>query len=49
MNTFLQDMGVTFRRDYATGRPRVNKEDSRLDREQKQRGEYYYIATEAEQ
>ncbi|MFX1490797.1 MAG: ribosome biogenesis/translation initiation ATPase RLI [Promethearchaeota archaeon] len=48
MNTFLQDMGVTFRRDHATGRPRVNKEDSRLDREQKQRGEYYYISTEAE-
>jgi ATP-binding cassette subfamily E protein 1 len=49
MNTFLQDMGVTFRRDYATGRPRVNKEDSRLDREQKHRGEYYYIATETEE
>ncbi|MFX1510148.1 MAG: ribosome biogenesis/translation initiation ATPase RLI [Promethearchaeota archaeon] len=46
MNTFLKDMGVTFRRDHATGRPRVNKEDSRLDREQKQRGEYYYISTE---
>ncbi|MFX1563663.1 MAG: ribosome biogenesis/translation initiation ATPase RLI, partial [Promethearchaeota archaeon] len=48
MNTFLKDMGVTFRRDHATGRPRVNKQDSRLDREQKQRGEYYYIATEDE-
>jgi len=48
MNTFLQDMGVTFRRDHATGRPRVNKEGSRLDREQKQRGEYYYISTEGE-
>ena len=48
MNTFLKDMGVTFRRDHATGRPRVNKEDSRLDREQKQRGEYYYISTEGE-
>lgn len=46
MNTFLKDMGVTFRRDYATGRPRVNKDDSRLDREQKQRGEYYYIDIE---
>jgi ATP-binding cassette subfamily E protein 1 len=48
MNTFLKDMGVTFRRDHATGRPRVNKEDSRLDREQKQRGEYYYISPEGE-
>ena len=48
MNSFLKDMGVTFRRDHATGRPRVNKEDSRLDREQKQRGEFYYISTEGE-
>ncbi|MDO8125045.1 MAG: ribosome biogenesis/translation initiation ATPase RLI [Candidatus Hermodarchaeota archaeon] len=48
MNIFLSAMGVTFRRDHATGRPRVNKEDSRLDREQKQRGEYYYISTETE-
>ncbi len=48
MNIFLSAMGVTFRRDHATGRPRVNKEDSRLDREQKQRGEYYYIGTETE-
>jgi ATP-binding cassette subfamily E protein 1 len=48
MNAFLKDMGVTFRRDHATGRPRVNKEDSRLDREQKQQGEYYYISTEAD-
>ncbi len=48
MNTFLRDMGVTFRRDHATGRPRVNKEGSRLDREQKQRGEFYYVGTESE-
>ena len=48
MNMFLKDMGVTFRRDHATGRPRVNKEDSRLDREQKQRGEFYYISTETD-
>ncbi len=44
MNSFLKEMNVTFRRDHATGRPRVNKQDSRLDREQKQRGEYYYVA-----
>jgi len=43
MNRFLCQMGVTFRRDHATGRPRVNKEGSRLDREQKRRGEYYYV------
>ena len=42
MNMFLKDMQVTFRRDPATKRPRVNKEDSKLDKFQKQVGEYYY-------
>ena len=42
MNTFLKDMNITFRRDSTTGRPRVNKEGSRLDRYQKSIGEYYY-------
>ncbi len=45
MNTFLKDMQVTFRRDPATKRPRVNKENSKLDRLQKQIGEYYYTRT----
>ncbi len=43
MNTFLKQMGVTFRRDPQTGRPRVNKEGSQLDSQQKASGEYYYI------
>jgi hypothetical protein len=38
MNSFLKDMKVTFRRDPNTGRPRVNKEGSRLDRLQKETG-----------
>ncbi|WP_457548910.1 ribosome biogenesis/translation initiation ATPase RLI [Archaeoglobus sp.] len=42
MNTFLADLGITFRRDEETKRPRVNKIGSRLDREQKAKGEYYY-------
>jgi len=42
MNGFLKEMEVTFRRDPDTKRPRVNKPDSRLDREQKQSGRYYY-------
>jgi ATP-binding cassette subfamily E protein 1 len=42
MNKFLSDLGITFRRDEDTTRPRVNKKDSRLDREQKAKGEYYY-------
>jgi ATP-binding cassette subfamily E protein 1 len=42
MNRFLRDVDVTFRRDPQTGRPRVNKPDSWLDRHQKSIGEYYY-------
>ncbi len=42
MNTFLEDINVTFRRDPETGRPRANKPESRKDREQKSKGEYYY-------
>ena len=44
MNTFLRIMEITFRRDPVTKRPRVNKEDSRLDRHQKKTGQYYYVA-----
>jgi len=43
MNTFLGAIQVTFRRDPSTGRPRVNKEGSRLDKYQKSIGEYYYL------
>jgi ATP-binding cassette subfamily E protein 1 len=42
MNMFLRMVDVTFRRDNDTNRPRINKPGSRLDREQKERGEYYY-------
>ncbi len=42
MNLFLEDVAITFRRDDVTNRPRINKLDSRLDREQKKSGEYYY-------
>jgi ATP-binding cassette subfamily E protein 1 len=42
MNMFLEEMEVTFRRDQDTKRPRVNKEGSRLDKEQKRTGKYYY-------
>ncbi len=41
MNLFLSNLGITFRRD-KTGRPRINKPGSYLDREQKSAGEYYY-------
>jgi ATP-binding cassette subfamily E protein 1 len=42
MNDFLSDLDITFRRDERTGRPRINKPDSQLDRKQKRAGEYYY-------
>jgi ATP-binding cassette, sub-family E, member 1 len=42
MNLFLKNVDVTFRRDNDTNRPRINKPGSRLDREQKEKGEYYY-------
>jgi ATP-binding cassette subfamily E protein 1 len=42
MNEFLANLDVTFRRDQRTGRPRINKPGSQLDREQKSAGEYYY-------
>ncbi|KPU62964.1 ATPase [Thermococcus sp. EP1] len=44
MNKFLANVGITFRRDPDTGRPRANKEGSVKDREQKEIGEYYYIS-----
>ncbi len=42
MNRFLKKMDITFRRDKTTHRPRVNKPGSVLDREQKEKGKYYY-------
>ncbi len=43
MNLFLSEVGVTFRRDPQTGRPRANKPGSALDREQRERREYFYL------
>ncbi|MFX0024878.1 MAG: ribosome biogenesis/translation initiation ATPase RLI [Candidatus Hermodarchaeota archaeon] len=42
-NTFLKIMGITFRRDSLTKRPRVNKIGSSKDQYQKRINEYYYI------
>lgn len=44
MNEFLKNLSITFRRDDSTGRPRVNKDLSRLDKMQKESGEYYYLS-----
>ena len=43
MNKFLKELGITFRRDAETGRPRANKPESVKDREQRSKGEYYYV------
>lgn len=43
MNTFLSQLGVTFRRDPSNYRPRINKLDSVLDQEQKRIGTYFYV------
>lgn len=47
MNRFLRELDITFRRDQS-GRPRINKPDSFLDREQKSLGEFYYYAQDEE-
>jgi ATP-binding cassette subfamily E protein 1 len=43
MNQFLKALSITYRRDENTGRPRVNKEGGRLDRMQKETGNFYYL------
>ena len=42
MNRFLKSLEITFRRDEKSLRPRVNKNDSRLDKTQKDSGNFYY-------
>ena len=43
MNHFLKALAITYRRDEVTGRPRLNKEGGRLDRTQKNTGDYYFV------
>ncbi|MCI4433689.1 MAG: ribosome biogenesis/translation initiation ATPase RLI [Nitrosopumilus sp.] len=42
MNRFLKSLDMSFRRDERSLRPRVNKLESRLDKEQKSAGNFYY-------
>ena len=42
MNNFLKMMNITFRRDNETYRPRINKMNSVKDKEQKEKGIYFY-------
>jgi len=41
MNRFLEGVNVTFRRDHDSKRPRINKFESRKDREQRGVGDFY--------
>ncbi|MEM1873322.1 MAG: ribosome biogenesis/translation initiation ATPase RLI [Acidilobaceae archaeon] len=42
MNMLLRELEITIRKDPSTGRPRINKEGSYLDRLQKSRGQHYW-------
>jgi ATP-binding cassette subfamily E protein 1 len=42
MNLFLKDLKISMRRDPESWRPRVNKQDSVLDRKQKSENKLYY-------
>ncbi len=42
MNLFLQNLGITLRRDLHSHRPRINKPGSVKDREQKEGNKWYY-------
>jgi ATP-binding cassette subfamily E protein 1 len=46
MNAFLKNLEVTFRRDPANNRPRINKMDSVKDQEQKKSGHYFFMDTD---
>lgn len=43
MNAFLEALGLTFRRDSGSFRPRINKLNSAKDVEQKKTGTYFYV------
>ena len=43
MNKFLNMLGITFRRDSTNFRPRINKLNSVLDKEQKSSGNYFCL------
>ncbi|TID23863.1 hypothetical protein CANINC_003155 [Pichia inconspicua] len=42
-NRFLKNLNVTFRRDPNSFRPRINKLDSQMDKEQKANGDYFFL------
>uniref|UniRef100_A0A7S3E990 ABC transporter domain-containing protein n=5 Tax=Rhodosorus marinus TaxID=101924 RepID=A0A7S3E990_9RHOD len=45
MNIFLKNLEITFRRDPTNFRPRINKNNSVKDVEQKTSGQYFFVDT----
>jgi len=43
MNKFLRELEITFRRDPTNFRPRINKMDSVMDKEQKISGNFFFV------
>eukprot|EP01118_Nematostelium_gracile_P013243 TRINITY_DN497_c0_g1_i1.p1 TRINITY_DN497_c0_g1~~TRINITY_DN497_c0_g1_i1.p1 ORF type:complete len:608 (+),score=180.75 TRINITY_DN497_c0_g1_i1:77-1900(+) len=43
MNKFLKGLEITFRRDPTNFRPRINKLDSLMDKEQKESGNFFFM------
>lgn len=43
MNRFLELLGITFRRDPNNFRPRINKQQSVKDVEQKRAGQFFFL------
>ncbi len=46
-NRFLKNLDVTFRRDPNSFRPRINKDKSQLDQEQKLAGNFFFLEEES--
>jgi ATP-binding cassette subfamily E protein 1 len=42
MNKVLEMLDITYRRDNVSHRPRINKPNSNLDKEQRKKKEFYY-------
>ena len=43
MNKLLKDLDITYRTDKESGRRRINKPGSQLDKEQRSKNQYYYV------
>ena len=43
MNLFLNELNISLRRDKDSSRPRINKLNSVIDREQKSKNKLYYV------